>query len=68
MNEKCGIMNFRIQIAFKEQLKVLTEKAFLNVDVNKIVLFFNETILNILRNFVSQEIVRCDAQRPAGLF
>ena len=33
------------------------EKAFLNVDVNKKVLLFNETILNIIRNFIPHEIV-----------
>ena len=28
------------------------EKAFLNVDFNKKVLLFNETVLNIIRNFI----------------
>ena len=36
------------------------EKAFPNVDVNKKVLLFNETILNIICNFIPQEIVTCD--------
>ena len=40
------------------------EKAFPNVDVNKKVLFFNETILNIIRNFIPHEIVTCDDRDP----
>ena len=36
------------------------EKTFLNVDVNKKVLLFNETIQNIIRNFIPDEIVTCD--------
>ena len=36
------------------------EKAFLNVDVNKKVLLFNETIVNIIHNFIPHEIVTCD--------
>ena len=40
------------------------EKAFPNVDVNKKVLFFNETILNIIRNFIPHEIVTCNDRDP----
>ena len=36
------------------------EKALLNVDVNKKVLFFNGTIRNIIRNFIPHEIVISD--------
>ena len=36
------------------------EKAFFNVDVNKKVVLFNETILNIICNFIPHEIVTCD--------
>ena len=36
------------------------EKAFFNVDVNKNVLLFIETILNIIRSFIPHEIVTCD--------
>ena len=35
-------------------------KAFLNVDANKKLLLFNETILNIIRNLIPHEIVTCD--------
>ena len=36
------------------------EKVFLNVNVNKKVLLFNETQLNIIRNLIPLEIVTCD--------
>ena len=36
------------------------EKAFLNVHVNKKVLLFNETVLNIMRNFIPHELITCD--------
>ena len=36
------------------------EKAFFNVDVNKKVVLFNETILNLICNFIPHEIVTCD--------
>ena len=40
------------------------EKTFLNVDVNKKALLFNETILNIIRNFIPHGIVTCDDRNP----
>ena len=40
------------------------EKAFPNVDVNKKVLLFNETILNIVHNFIPHDIVTCDDRDP----
>ena len=39
-------------------------KAFLNVDANKKVLLFNETILNIIRNLIPHEIVTYDDRDP----
>ena len=39
-------------------------KAFLNIDVNKKVLLFNETILNIIHNFIPDKIVTCDDRVP----
>ena len=54
MNEKYGIINLQILIAFKGQ------KTFLNVDVNKKALLFNETALNIIRNFIPHKTVTCD--------
>ena len=33
---------------------LMLEKAFLHVDVNRKVLLFNETILDIIRNFQKQ--------------
>ena len=39
-------------------------KAFLNVDVNKKVLLFNESILNIIHNFIPHKIVTCDDRVP----
>lgn len=36
------------------------KKAFFNVGVNKRVLLFNETILNVIRNFISHEMVTCE--------
>ena len=40
------------------------EKAFLSVDVNTKVLLFNETILNIISNFIPHEIVTCNDRGP----
>ena len=40
------------------------EIAFLNVNVNKKVLLFNETILNTIRNFIPDEIVTCGDRDP----
>ena len=36
------------------------EKAFYNIDVNKKVMLFNETVLNIIRNFIPHEVVTFD--------
>ena len=36
------------------------EKAFYNTNVNKKVSIFNETILNVLSNYIPHEIVTCD--------
>ena len=40
------------------------EKTFLNVDVNKKMLLFNETVLNIIRNFIPHEIVTYEDRDP----
>ena len=40
------------------------QKAFLNKNVNEKVNIFNETILNILRNFIPHETVLCDDRDP----
>ena len=40
------------------------KKAFLSVDVNTKVLLFNETILNIISNFIPHEIVTCNDRGP----
>ena len=40
------------------------EKAFYNIDVNKKVLLFNETVLNIIRNFILHEAVIFDDRDP----
>ena len=40
------------------------KKAFLNVDVNKKVLLLNETVINIIRNFIPHEIVTYDVRDP----
>ena len=40
------------------------EKAFYNIDVNKTVLLFNETVLNIIRNFFPSETVAFGARDP----
>ena len=40
------------------------EKAFHNVDVNKQVIFFNETVLNIIRSFIPHETVKTDGRDP----
>ena len=43
------------------------QKAFLNKNINEKVNIFNETILNILRNFIPHETVLCD-DRDSPLF
>ena len=40
------------------------KKVFLNVDVNKKVLLFNETVINIICNFIPHEIVTYDVRDP----
>ena len=40
------------------------EKVFHNVDVNKQVMLFNETFLNIIRNFIPHETVTFDDRDP----
>ena len=41
------------------------EKAFHNVDVNKKVMLFNNTVLNIIRNFIPHETVTFDDREPS---
>ena len=41
------------------------QKAFLNKNINEKVNIFNETILNILRNFIPHETVLCDDRDPS---
>ena len=41
------------------------QKAFLNKNVNEKGNIFNETILNILRNFIPHETVLCDDRDPS---
>ena len=40
------------------------EKTFHNVDVNKQVMLFDETVLNIIRNFIPHETVAFDDKAP----
>ena len=40
------------------------QKAFLNKNINEKVTIFNQTILNILRNFIPHETVLCDDRDP----
>ena len=40
------------------------QKPFLNKNVNEKVNIFNETILNILKNFISHETLLCDDRDP----
>ena len=42
----------------------LTGKVFSNMSVNEKVNIFNNTILNILSNFISHEIITCDDKDP----
>ena len=43
------------------------EKAFYNTNVNKKVSIFNETILNILCNYIPHETLVCDGKDPPWL-
>ena len=43
------------------------EKAFYNINVNKKVSIFNETILNILSNYIPHETLVCDDKDPPWL-
>ena len=40
------------------------EKAFYNIYVTKKVSIFNETILNVLSNYIPHEILNCDDRDP----
>ena len=40
------------------------EKAFYNIDVNKKVLLFNETVPNVICNFIPYEVVTFDKRGP----
>ena len=42
----------------------MTGKVFSNMSVNEKVNIFNNTILNILSNFISHEILTCDDKDP----
>ena len=44
---------------------LLGKKAFHNVDVNKKVMLFNNTVLNIIRNFIPHETVTFDDREPS---
>ena len=64
MIEKCDTINSNFDCIQRAIKSFDCEKAFLNFDVNKIVLLFNETILDIIRNFIPHEIVTCDDRNP----
>ena len=51
-------------MGFKGQLKILIGKRHFSIDVNKNVLLFNETILNIIRNFILHKIETCNDRDP----
>ena len=58
---------WRYKLANSEciQLLVMTgKKAFYNIDVNKKELLFNETILNIVSNFIPHETVTFGDREP----
>ena len=60
---KRGVWHYKLANSYCIQRAIKKfdwEKAFLSVDVNKKVLIFNETILNIKRNFIPHEIVTCN--------
>ena len=40
------------------------ERSFANKDVNELVNIFNETISNVLNNYVTHETIICDDQDP----
>ena len=43
------------------------ERSFANKDVNEMVNIFNETISNVLNNYIPHTAVICDDQDPHGL-
>ena len=60
-----GTINIRMMILSEEQLISSTGKErFKNKNVNENVLIFNETILNILSNFIFQELIVFDDKDP----
>ena len=58
MKKRCGTTNCLGSYNF------VWEKAFHNVDVNKQVMLFNETVLNIIRNLISHETLTFDDREP----
>ena len=44
--------------------KFVWQRAFLNTSVNEKVVIFNNTVLNILSNFIPHETIVCDGKDP----
>ena len=43
------------------------DNKFSNIDVNQKVYLFNQTVTNVLSNFIAHETVICDVQDPAWI-
>ena len=61
MSLKYGIINVQIQRA-TEQLS--RENSFRNLNINEMVSLFNQTIKNILSNYIPHEAITCDEKDP----
>ena len=53
-----------MQISLNERLDYLTRKSLPNLNVNKQVSVFNETIINIFENFIPHETITCNDKDP----
>ena len=43
------------------------QRAFSNLDINERGSFFNETIMNMVSNFIPHETIICDDKDPPGI-
>ena len=57
---RSDIINLGILTAFKGQLIILIGLTFFNVEANKKILLFCETLLNLIFNFITYETGTCD--------
>ena len=61
MKEQCGVSPGQFLIKKKKAINLFDWKSSLNnLDVNEQVSVFNETIMNVISNFVPNKLITCD--------